>query len=134
MRRMRRLRAPKIRDMVAENSLSCRNLVQPIFVDERASEPRAIDSMPGQFRQSLGSLAAEAGALEDLGIAAVLLFGLPAYKDDERLGSLRPAGHNPEGCGCYQGSYRPGSDNRSVPLRVHQPRPLRPGAGREGSQ
>ncbi|HOU71539.1 MAG TPA: porphobilinogen synthase, partial [Methanothrix sp.] len=79
---MRRLRAPRIRDMVAENSLSCRNLVQPIFVDERACEPQAIASMPGQYRQSLESIAAEAGALEDLGVPAVLLFGLPAHKDE----------------------------------------------------
>ncbi|MGV8175037.1 MAG: porphobilinogen synthase [Methanothrix sp.] len=82
MRRMRRLRAPKIRDMVAENSLSCRTMVQPIFVDERISGPKAIDSMPGQFRQSLESVALEAGALEDLGVPAVLLFGLPAQKDE----------------------------------------------------
>ena len=82
MRRMRRLRAPRIRDMVAENALSCRNLVQPMFVDERASEPQAIAAMPGQYRQSLESIAAEAGALEDLGVPAVLLFGLPAHKDD----------------------------------------------------
>ena len=82
MRRMRRLRAPRIRDMVAENALSCRNLVQPIFVDERASEPQAIASMPGQYRQSLESIAAEAAALEDLGVPAVLLFGLPAHKDE----------------------------------------------------
>ena len=68
MRRMRRLRTPRIRDMVAETSLSCRNLVQPIFVDERASRPQAIASMPGQYRQSLESIASEAGALEDLGI------------------------------------------------------------------
>jgi len=82
MRRMRRLRAPRIRDMVAENALSCRNLVQPIFVDERASEPQAIASMPGQYRQSLESIAAEAASLEDLGVPAVLLFGLPAHKDE----------------------------------------------------
>ena len=68
--------------MVAENALSCRNLVQPIFVDERASEPQAIASMPGQYRQSLESIAAEAAALEDLGVPAVLLFGLPAHKDE----------------------------------------------------
>ena len=68
--------------MVAENALSCRNLVQPIFVDERASEPQAIASMPGQYRQSLESIAAEAASLEDLGVPAVLLFGLPAHKDE----------------------------------------------------
>jgi porphobilinogen synthase len=89
---MRRLRAPKIRDMVAENSLSCRTMVQPIFVDERISGPRAIDSMPGQFRQSLESVALEAGALEDLGVPAVLLFGLPAQKDECGSGAYDPQG------------------------------------------
>jgi porphobilinogen synthase len=92
MRRMRRLRAPKIRDMVVENSLSCRTMVQPIFVDERISAPKAIDSMPGQFRQSLESLGAEAGVLEDLGVPAVLLFGLPAQKDETGSGAYDSQG------------------------------------------
>lgn len=92
MRRMRRLRAPKIREMVAETSLSCSDLVQPIFVDERISAPVAIESMPGQFRQSLESLPAEAGALADLGVPAVLLFGLPAQKDETGSGAYDPHG------------------------------------------
>ncbi|MGA9099744.1 MAG: porphobilinogen synthase, partial [Methanotrichaceae archaeon] len=82
MRRMRRLRQPGIRDMVAETRLSLKNMIQPIFVDERITEPKAIDSMPGQYRQSLESLSSEAGELEDLGIPAVLLFGLPSQKDE----------------------------------------------------
>jgi len=82
MRRMRRLRAPKIRDMVKETTLSRENLIQPVFVDERARQPQPIASMPGQFRQSLESLPAEAGALEELGVPAVLLFGLPSHKDE----------------------------------------------------
>ena len=92
MRRMRRLRAPKIREMVAETHLSCNDLVQPIFVDERITAPKAIESMPGQFRQSLESLPAEAGALEDLGVPAVLLFGLPAQKDEVGSGAYDPHG------------------------------------------
>lgn len=90
MRRMRRLRAPGIREMVAETSLSCNDLVQPIFVDERISVPRAIEAMPGQFRQSLESVATEAGILEDLGVPAVLLFGLPALKDEIGSGAYDP--------------------------------------------
>lgn len=82
MRRMRRLRQPGIRDMVAETRLSKKNMIQPIFVDERINEPKAIDSMPGQSRQSLESISSEAGKLEDLGIPAVLLFGLPMQKDE----------------------------------------------------
>jgi porphobilinogen synthase len=92
MRRMRRLRKPGIREMVAETRLSLKNMIQPIFVDERISAPKAIEAMPGQFRQSLDSLAAEAAILEDLGVPAVLLFGLPAQKDE--VGS---AAYDPEG-------------------------------------
>jgi porphobilinogen synthase len=78
--------------MVAETRLSCNDLVQPIFVDERISEPKAIEAMPGQFRESLESVAAQAQALEDLGVPAVLLFGLPALKDE--MGS---AAYDPQG-------------------------------------
>jgi len=92
MRRMRRLRKPGIREMVAETQLSLRDMIQPIFVDERISMPRAIDSMPGQFRQSLESLPAEAGLLEDLGVPAVLLFGLPANKDEVGSGAYDSQG------------------------------------------
>jgi len=92
MRRMRRLRAPGIREMVAETQLSLKDMIQPIFVDERISLPQAIEAMPGQFRQSLESLEVEAGLLEDLGVPAVLLFGLPAQKDEVGLGAYDPEG------------------------------------------
>jgi porphobilinogen synthase len=92
MRRMRRLRAAGIREMVAETQFSLKNLIQPIFVDERLSQPQAIKSMPGQFRQSMESLPAEAGLLEDLGVPAVLLFGLPAQKDEMGTGAYDPLG------------------------------------------
>jgi porphobilinogen synthase len=92
MKRMRRLRRPGIRDLVAETRLSLKDMIQPIFVDERTSEPKAIEAMPGQFRQSLESLPAEAGALEDLGVSAVLLFGLPAQKDEVGSGAYDSQG------------------------------------------
>jgi len=87
MRRMRNLRKTGIRDLVKETRLSLEELVQPIFVDERIREPQAISAMPGQSRQSLESLSAEAGELEDLGIRAVILFGLPARKDEMGSGA-----------------------------------------------
>ena len=92
MKRMRRLRKPGIREMVAETDLHLGDLIQPIFVDERISGPRGIVAMPGQFRQSLESLAAEAAVLEDLGVPAVLLFGLPAQKDEMGSGAYDPNG------------------------------------------
>lgn len=92
MRRMRRLRVPGIREMVSETDLGTQNLVQPIFVDERISEPKMIESMPGQYHQSIESVAAEAGALEDLGVPAVLLFGLPSTKDEMGSAACDPEG------------------------------------------
>jgi porphobilinogen synthase len=82
IKRMRRLRLPGVRDLVAENRLSVKNMIQPIFVDERLRQPKPIDSMPGQNRLSLESVAKDAAELEDLGVPAVLLFGLPAHKDE----------------------------------------------------
>lgn len=92
MRRMRRLRVPGIREMVSETDLGIKDLIQPIFVDERISEPKLIESMPGQYHQSIESVAAEAGALEDLGVPAVLLFGLPSTKDEMGSAACDPDG------------------------------------------
>jgi porphobilinogen synthase len=82
LKRMRRLRQPGIRDLVAETRLSLNNLIQPIFVDKRLSLPKPIEAMPGQLRQSLDNIGQEAAELEDMGVQAVLLFGLPDYKDE----------------------------------------------------
>ncbi|HOK57400.1 MAG TPA: porphobilinogen synthase [Methanothrix sp.] len=79
---MRRLRKPGIREMVAETELSVRDLIMPVFVDERIDEPVPISSMPGQMRQSMKTVAEEAGRIEDLGIPAVILFGIPSRKDE----------------------------------------------------
>ncbi len=92
MRRMRRLRRSGIRDLVAETRLSLESMIQPIFIDEKLSEPKAIESMPGQFKHSLGSIQEKASALEDLGIPAILLFGVPAKKDDMGSSACDPAG------------------------------------------
>ncbi len=51
-----------------------------------------IESMPGQYHQSIESVAAEAGALEDLGVPAVLLFGLPSTKDEMGSAAADPDG------------------------------------------
>ena len=78
--------------MVSENRLSLQSLIQPIFIDERIKDPKAIESMPGQFRQSLLTIAEEAGKLEDLGVPAVLLFGLPEHKDESGSQAYDPHG------------------------------------------
>jgi porphobilinogen synthase len=89
---MRRLRKAGIRDLVAEVRVTKKDLIQPLFVDERLNEPVEITAMPGQFRHSMESLAEEVGELEDLGVPAVMLFGLPAEKDEVGSGAYDPQG------------------------------------------
>jgi len=80
--RMRRLRQDRIRNLVAETRLSTSDLICPIFVDETIVEPVEIESMPGQYRFPLDSASDEAKEIEDLGIPAVILFGIPETKDE----------------------------------------------------
>jgi len=92
MRRMRRLRKPGLSRMVAETRVSTDDLIMPLFVDERLDAPMRIESMPGQFRHSIESLAREVEGLEELGVSAVILFGLPDKKDEVGSGAWDPAG------------------------------------------
>ncbi|HEU4759967.1 MAG TPA: porphobilinogen synthase [Dehalococcoidia bacterium] len=82
--RFRRLRRSEgLRALVRETRLSPQDFVYPLFVAHGQGLRREIESMPGQYHLSLDQLAGEAEALRSLGIPAVLLFGLPASKDDE---------------------------------------------------
>ncbi len=80
--RMRRLRSSKFRPLVRETTLDVRDLICPIFVDESISSPFEINSMPGIFRQSLETVADEAESISRLGIPAIIIFGIPAEKDE----------------------------------------------------
>ncbi|MCW3000443.1 MAG: Porphobilinogen synthase [Solirubrobacterales bacterium] len=81
--RMRRLRAtPALRDAVRETTLEAADLLLPLFVHEE--DTRApIDAMPGVDRLSVAEAVAEAREAHALGIAGVLLFGIPDVKDAE---------------------------------------------------
>lgn len=80
--RMRRLRSSKFRPLVRETTLDVKDLICPIFVDETISKPLEINSMPGVFRQSLKTVANEAASISGLGIPAIIIFGIPAEKDE----------------------------------------------------
>jgi len=95
--RMRRLRATAgLRGLVRETDLRAGQLVLPLFVAERApsnsSGREPIATMPGVDRLSLSAAVAEAQEAAALGIAAVMLFGVPAEKDEQGSGAWEEEG------------------------------------------
>jgi porphobilinogen synthase len=79
-RRLRR--TPGLRRAFAETSLQPAHLIAPLFVKESVADPVPIPSMPGHYQHTLDSLVKEARELAERGTAGVLLFGIPARKDE----------------------------------------------------
>ena len=91
--RMRRLRKTGVmRDMVRETELTPRDLVLPMFVELGTDKRTPIEAMPGVDRLSISHAVEEAGAAHELGIPAVLLFGIPAHKDEAGSGAYDDEG------------------------------------------
>ncbi len=84
--RPRRLRSSEtIRRMVRENTLSPDNFIYPLFVTHGKAVKKEITSMPGSYQQSIDNLVKDCEETYQLGIPAVILFGIPEHKDE--LGS-----------------------------------------------
>lgn len=91
--RPRRLRqSSAIRDMVAEVNLGVHDLVAPLFVREGISVPQAIASLPGVMQHTRESLRKEVHELAELGVPAIILFGVPSSKDAIGSGAFDPDG------------------------------------------
>ena len=81
-RRLRRLRrTPALRRLVAEQRVGVDDLVAPLFVKEGIGAPEPVVSMPGVVQHTQESLRKEVRALAELGVPAVMLFGVPVRKD-----------------------------------------------------
>ena len=89
-RRLRRTQA--LRDLVAETRLDVNDFVAPLFVREGIDSPIPITSLPGVVQHSRASLREEVRQLADLGIKSVILFGIPAKKDEIGSGAFDPNG------------------------------------------
>jgi porphobilinogen synthase len=85
MRRLRRTQA--LRDLVRETELGPGHLVQPLFVVAGQGVRQPVPSMPDVERFSISELVAEAGEVAAAGVRAVLLFGIPADKDEQGSGA-----------------------------------------------
>ena len=81
--RMRRTRQnDTLRDLVRETYLNVEQLIYPLFIAENIDDPREISSMPGIKQWPLEYVGQEAKRIAELGIPAVLLFGIPSEKDE----------------------------------------------------
>ncbi len=93
MHRPRRLRrSPALRNLVRETQLSAHDFVVPLFVSEKLERRRPIPSMPGVFQFSAKEIVDEAQRAQDLGLQAVLLFGIPEKKDEQASGAYAENG------------------------------------------
>lgn len=91
--RPRRLRSSAaMRDLVAETQLDVRQLIAPLFVRDGIDAPQPIGSLPGVVQHTRASLRDEVRSLADLGVRAVILFGVPASKDPEGSQAWAPEG------------------------------------------
>src|ERR1700720_1385900 len=84
-RRLRRSAA--LRNLVRETHLTIHDFVLPLFVSGKLDERRPVASMPGVFQVPVKAVADEARRAQDVGLEAVLLFGIPEHKDEEASGA-----------------------------------------------
>ena len=91
--RLRRVRELEpVRNLVKETHLSASSFIYPLFVTHGQGVKQPIEPMPGNYQLSLDMLEEEISEVVDLGIPAVLLFGLPAEKDQVGSGAYDPEG------------------------------------------
>jgi len=90
MRRLRR--TPELRSIVRENMLSVEDFIVPLFAVPGSGIKRDIETLPGNYHLSVDALVEEAKEIRDLGIKAVLLFGIPRQKSENADESYSPDG------------------------------------------
>ena len=92
-KRFRRLRInPAIREMVRETSVAASDFIYPLFVVEGKGVKKEISSMPGVFQMSLDEILKECEIVRNLGVKAVILFGIPSLKDSVGSDALSDEG------------------------------------------
>jgi len=92
-KRMRRLRYdPILRNMVRETQVTKNDLIYPLFAVEGENIRNPIKSMPGNYQLSIDNLVKECQEVADLGVPAVILFGIPKHKDERGSEAYNPNG------------------------------------------
>ena len=92
-KRLRRLRYNStVRDLVRETVLTKNDLIYPLFVVPGNKIKNEVRSMPGVYQMSVDTVVEECKEVEQLGIPAVILFGIPDHKDEVGSGAYDPNG------------------------------------------
>jgi porphobilinogen synthase len=93
LHRPRRLRGhPRLRDLVRETILTVDDLIYPLFVYHGRNLRREVPSMPGQYQLSLDRLGEVVAEASELGIPAIIVFGVPEHKDAHGSAAVRDDG------------------------------------------
>jgi len=93
IQRMRRLRTSEnMRSLIRETQLDVKDFIYPLFVTYGQDRKNLIQSMPGIYQLSVDNMIKEIREIDRLGIAAVLLFGIPESKDSQASGAYDPKG------------------------------------------
>lgn len=85
-------RTEGLRSLVRETRLSVENLIYPMFAIPGSEKEEPVPSLPGVYRYSVDRIREEARRVRDLGVRAVLLFGIPEQKDEEGSEAYSPVG------------------------------------------
>ena len=128
LRRLRRTEA--IRSLVRETHLRPEALIYPLFICPGEGVRKPIGSMPGVFNLSIDEALKEAELCASLGLGGVLLFGLPAEKDEAGTGAWAEDGIVQTALRAFKresGLGQAGDDRRCLPVRVHLAWALRHG-------
>ena len=96
----------RVRDMVRENHVRVDELIYPIFVIEGENICEPVESMPGIYQYSIDRLHGELDRVREVGIPAVLLFGIPAHKDEQGSGAYAEDGIVPQAIRYIKKNYK----------------------------
>ena len=96
----------RVRDMVRENHVRVDELIYPIFVIEGENICEPVESMPGIYQYSIDRLHEELDRVREAGVPAVLLFGIPAHKDEQGSGAYAEDGIVPQAIRYIKKNYK----------------------------
>lgn len=106
MNRFRRLRASgSLRRMVQETHINKSDLIYPIFVAEGKNIKKPVDSMPGVYQYSVDTLDEILDEIAESGISGLLIFGIPAHKDELASSAYDDSGVTQQAIRYIKGKY-----------------------------